>query len=64
MLGYAIKYHNLLFSELKEAFHMFDKDGDGRISAKELGTVLRNMGHAPTDSELKDLIHEVDTDGN
>lgn len=30
--------------ELKECFQMFDKDGDGTISTKELGTVMRSLG--------------------
>ena len=28
-------------SEFKEAFSLFDKDGDGTITTKELGTVMR-----------------------
>lgn len=50
-------------SEFREAFHMFDKDGDGRITAKELGTVLRSLGQNPTETELRDMINEVDADG-
>uniref|UniRef100_A0A2C9K224 EF-hand domain-containing protein n=1 Tax=Biomphalaria glabrata TaxID=6526 RepID=A0A2C9K224_BIOGL len=50
--------------ELKEAFVLFDKDGDGKITYKELGTVMRTLGHNPTDSELQDMIQEVDADGN
>lgn len=50
--------------ELKEAFVLFDKDGDGHIDRAELGTVMRSLGHNPSDSELQDMIHEVDTDGN
>ncbi|GFN98980.1 calmodulin [Plakobranchus ocellatus] len=50
--------------EFREAFHMFDKDGDGRITAKELGTVLRSLGQNPTETELRDMINEVDADGN
>lgn len=42
---------------------MFDKDGDGRITSKELGTVLRSLGQNPTESELRDMINEVDVDG-
>jgi len=30
--------------EFKECFQMFDKDGDGTITTKELGTVMRSLG--------------------
>ena len=42
---------------------MFDTDGDGSITAKELGSVMRSLSQDPTDAELEDLINEVDTDG-
>ena len=29
-------------AEFKEAFSLFDKDGDGTITTKELGTVMRS----------------------
>jgi len=31
--------------EFKECFQMFDKDGDGTITTKELGTVMRSLGN-------------------
>ena len=49
--------------DLKEAFKLFDKDGDGFISNTELGTVMRTLGQNPTDAEIKDIIHECDIDG-
>ena len=30
-------------AEFKEAFSLFDKDGDGTITTKELGTVMRSL---------------------
>lgn len=50
-------------SEFKEAFSLFDKDGDGTITSKELGTVMRSLGQNPTEAELQDMINEVDSDG-
>ena len=51
------------FLEFREAFSLFDKDGDGTVSSTELGTVLRSLGQNPTDEELTQLINEVDADG-
>lgn len=51
-------------SEFKEAFSLFDKDGDGTITSKELGIVMRSLGQNPTEAELQDMINEVDADGN
>ena len=55
----------MMFSlaEFKEAFSLFDKDGDGTITTKELGTVMRSLGQNPTEAELQDMINEVDADG-
>ena len=52
-----------LILEFKEAFSLFDKDGDGTITTKELGTVMRSLGQNPTEAELQDMINEVDADG-
>jgi len=51
-------------AEIKEAFSLFDKDGDGTITSKELGTVMCSLGQKPTDAELVDMINEVDANGN
>jgi len=51
-------------AEFKEAFSLFDKDGDNTITTKELGTVMRSLGQEPTEGELNDMINEVDANGN
>ena len=35
-------------AEFREAFLVFDKDGDGTITLNELATVMRNLGQNPT----------------
>ncbi|XP_052766940.1 neo-calmodulin-like [Mya arenaria] len=50
--------------EFREAFSLFDKDGDGMITTQELGIVMKSLGQKPTDNDLKDMINEVDIDGN
>ena len=50
--------------EFKEAFDIFDKDKDGYITIKELDQIMKNLGQSPTESELQDMINEVDIDGS
>ncbi|RCV36700.1 hypothetical protein SEVIR_8G003000v4 [Setaria viridis] len=50
--------------EFREAFSLFDKDGDGTITSKELGTVMRSLGQSPSEEELQDMVKEVDADGS
>ena len=40
-------------AEFKDAFSLFDKDGDGTITAKDLGTVIKSLGQNPTEEELQ-----------
>ncbi|KAK0610155.1 hypothetical protein B0T17DRAFT_546014, partial [Bombardia bombarda] len=39
---------------------MQDKDKTGDITAEELGLVMKQLGLHPSDSELQDLISEID----
>ncbi|XP_011257079.1 calmodulin-beta isoform X1 [Camponotus floridanus] len=51
-------------AEFKEAFMLFDKDEDGTITMAELGVVMRSLGQRPSETELRDMVNEVDQDGN
>ncbi|KAJ2355702.1 hypothetical protein GGF43_002530, partial [Coemansia sp. RSA 2618] len=50
--------------EYKAAFAMFDKDGNGSISPEELRDVMQTLGSNPKEEDLRDMINEVDVDGN
>ncbi|XP_043836643.1 calmodulin-A-like [Dromiciops gliroides] len=51
-------------AEFKEAFSLFDKDGNGTIITKELGTVMQSLSQNLIEAKLQDMINEVDADGN
>ena len=50
--------------ELRKAFRVFDKDGNGFISAAELRHVMTNAGEKLTDEEVDEMIREADIDGD
>ena len=45
-------------------FLVFDKDGNGFISAAELRHVMTNLGEKLTDEEVDEMIREADIDGD
>jgi hypothetical protein len=51
-------------SELRDAFQLFDKDGDGTITSVELGVVIRALGQNPSEDELLAMVEKADADGN
>ncbi|KAJ6851591.1 putative calcium-binding protein CML7 [Iris pallida] len=42
-------------ASMKEAFSLFDTDGDGRIAPSELGILMRSLGGNPTQAQLKEI---------
>ena len=48
--------------EYKEAFNLFDKDGNGKIETKELRHVMCSLGKNPTEAEVKTMIQQLDLD--
>ena len=50
--------------ELRESFKVFDKNGDGYISASELRQVMTTLGEKLTDDEVYEMIREADVDGD
>lgn len=50
--------------EIKEAFRVFDKDGNGYISGEELRLVMACLGEKLSDEEVEEMISEADLDGD
>ncbi|KAJ6960909.1 polcalcin Syr v 3 [Populus alba x Populus x berolinensis] len=50
-------------AELNRIFKRFDLNGDGKISAAELGDCLKTLGSV-TAEEVKRMMAEIDTDGD
>ena len=48
----------------KEAFRLLDKDGSGKVDAKELRQAMREMGHQVTLAEAVKMVKAVDEDGD
>ncbi|KAL3881039.1 hypothetical protein ACJMK2_033239 [Sinanodonta woodiana] len=50
---------------LEDAFKVYDKNGDGRLSEYEFRSMLRDKGDEPlTDEEIDHLIIQLDRDGD
>ena len=51
-------------AELRAAFDVFDKDGNGTISADELRHLMKSIGEELTDQDIDEMIKEADKDGD
>ncbi len=50
-------------AEIREIFTLFDKNSDGYVNTAELGTIVRGLNLNPSDSEVQEMIKEVDAQG-
>ena len=48
----------------REAFKVFDSDGNGFINASELRQVMLNLGEKLSEEEVEMMIKEADTNGD
>ncbi|CDQ61254.1 unnamed protein product [Oncorhynchus mykiss] len=54
----------VFLTEIREAFKVFDRDGNGFISKQELGMAMRSLGYMPNEVELEVIIQRLDMDGD
>lgn len=50
--------------ELKEAFRLYDREGNGYITTKTLKEILAALDDKLSNSDLDGIIAEIDTDGS
>ncbi|XP_045135438.1 troponin C-like [Portunus trituberculatus] len=50
-------------NELKEAFRLYDKEGKGYITTATLKEILRELDNKLSETDLNDIIEEIDVDG-
>merc|ERR1712184_95264 len=53
-----------LKKELKEAFRIYDKEGNGFISTNTLKEILKELDNKLSEEDLIGIIEEVDEDGS
>jgi len=53
-----------LQKELKEAFRLYDKEGNGFIPTSCLKEILRELDDQLSNADLDGMIQEIDTDGS
>lgn len=50
-------------TDIKEAFDLFDTEGNGFIETKELKVAIRALGFEPKKEEIKKMVAEIDKEG-
>jgi Ca2+-binding EF-hand superfamily protein len=50
--------------DVAQAFKVFDRDGDGLISANEIRETMNNLGEELTEAEVKAMVAEADVNGD
>lgn len=60
-----LKEDDSFYTDLVSAFQFFDKDGNGRLSMKEISSALRSISPAPiSDWEIGSIFARVDLNGD
>lgn len=61
LLRFSVSF--FLPTEIREAFKVLDRDGNGFISKQELGMAMRSLGYMPSEVELAIIMQRLDMDG-
>jgi calmodulin len=58
------KFTDEQLAEFRELFKMFDKDNQGILTSQTLVSVMKTVGQTPTESDVIDLMREMDIDNS
>nr|XP_020746143.1 calcium-binding protein 8-like [Odocoileus virginianus texanus] len=61
---WGLSYQIQQSREIREAFRVLDRDGNGFISKQELGMAMRSLGYMPSEVELAIIMQRLDMDGD
>ncbi|XP_065345075.1 troponin C, isoallergen Bla g 6.0101-like [Cloeon dipterum] len=50
--------------ELREAFRLYDREGNGYITTEVLKEIFRELDNTITEEDLDEMIEEIDSDGS
>lgn len=53
-----------LLVDFKEAFLLFDRTGDGKITLDQVGDIIRALGQNPTNAEVNKIMGNPSKEGN
>ena len=59
-----IENNNENQQRIRDCFNFYDRDYDGRIEIRQLGTLIRSLGCAPTEDGIKQYIIEFGIEGD
>lgn len=54
---------NLLFTDFKEAFGLFDRVGDNKIAYNQVAAIMRALGQNPTNKDVKGILGDPSAEG-
>lgn len=54
----------MISAEFKEAFLLFDRTGDGKITYSQCGDVMRALGQNPVNAEVLKVLGNPKAEGN
>ena len=49
-----------IHQKVVEAFEVFDHENNKTVDVREIGTIVRSLGHCPSESQLQEIISDME----